>query len=124
MTTHAREKVEGAKVGRPKKEINYDEVRKLAEMWCTQEEIANYLDCSLSRLTKDEEFIRVYKKGLSVGRMSLRRTQVQSAIKGNVSMQIWLGKQYLGQRDTVEVTDERLNKIDTLIESIDNVAKR
>jgi hypothetical protein len=29
----------------------------------------------------------------------LRRMQFESANKGNVTMQIWLGKQYLGQSD-------------------------
>lgn len=112
------------KGGRPKKKIDYDTVRKLSEMWCTEEEIANYLDLSVRTLQRDEEFCRIYKKGLATGRMSLRRTQVKSAMNGNVTMQIWLGKQYLGQRDTVEVTDERLSKIDTLIESIDVVANK
>ena len=93
-------------------------------MWCTEEEIATYLGCSVRTLQRDEEFCRVYKKNMAIGKISLRRAQLQSAIKGNITMQIWLGKQYLGQRDTVEVTDERLNKIDTLIDSIDKVAKR
>jgi len=36
---------------------------------------------------------------LENGRSSLRRLQWKSATNGNITMQIWLGKQYLGQRD-------------------------
>jgi len=32
--------------------------------------------------------------------------QFESATKGNIAMQIWLGKQYLGQRDNL---DQRVN---------------
>lgn len=124
MATHPMKAVEGAKKGRPKFEIDYEQVKRMAQIGCTQQEIANVLDCSLSKLEHDKEFKRVYKKEFDVARMSLRRAQRQSALDGNITMQIWLGKQWLGQRDTVEVTDERMSKIDTLIESIDNVAKR
>lgn len=109
--------------GRPKIQIDYQQAEQLASIWCTEEEIASILGCSVRTLQRDEEFCRVYKKGLNQGKMSLRRTQVASAMDGNVTMQIWLGKQYLGQRDQVEIDDHRLSKIDTLIESIDEKAK-
>ena len=38
-----------------------------------------------------------------MGKISLRRKQWQLAEK-SASMAIWLGKQYLGQRDNVDVT--------------------
>jgi len=38
-------------------------------------------------------------KGLENGKSSLRRIQWKSALGGNTTMQIWLGKQYLQQRD-------------------------
>lgn len=91
-----------SKGGRPKKEIDYKAVDKLASMMCTQEEIASYLGVSTRTLQRDEEFNKVYKEGLDKGRMSIRRRQFLSAEGGNVTMQIWLGKQYLGQRDKVE----------------------
>ena len=113
----------GAKRGRPKIQIDYEQVEKMASIWCTEEEIASMIGCSVRTLQRDKEFCRVYKRGLNNGKMSLRRTQVASAMDGNVTMQIWLGKQYLGQRDTVEIDDHRLSKIDALIESIDEKAK-
>lgn len=91
-----------AKVGRPKKTIDYVTVEKLASMMATQEEIATYLDISSRTLQRDEEFCRVYKKGLDNGKMSLRRKQFLLADK-NATMSIWLGKQYLNQRDRHEV---------------------
>lgn len=91
--------------GRPKKEIDYVTVEKLASIQCTQEEISNFLGISTRTLQKDEEFLRIYKKGLDNGKMSLRRWQYKKAQDGNVSMLIWLGKQYLGQTDKVENKD-------------------
>jgi len=35
--------------------------------------------------------------------MSLRRAQIKTALDGNPTMQIWLGKQYLGQHDKIEI---------------------
>lgn len=87
--------------GRPKKEINYEQVEKLAAIMCTQEEIATFFDVHPSTLRRNPEFCTAYKKGQGVGKMSLRRIQVKLAEK-NASMAIFLGKQYLGQRDVVE----------------------
>lgn len=97
--------------GRPKMEIDYKLVEDLGSIMCTMNEIASILGCSTSKLEKDEEFMRVYKKALDNGKMSLRRQQYQLAMKGNCTMLIWLGRQYLGQTDKVESeVDEDTNK--------------
>lgn len=107
--------------GRPKKIIDYDSVERLASIMCTQDEIANYLDISVRTLLRDDEFCQVYKKGLDKGKMSIRRQQYKSAESGNVTMQIWLGKQYLNQRDRSEITNkETVDKLDTLLEQFDD----
>ena len=77
---------------------------------CTQEEIATMFDCDVRTLQRDEEFCRVFKKGKENGKMSLRRTQFKLAEK-NPTMAIWLGKQYLGQRDNIEVEHNAQNGI-------------
>ena len=41
----------------------------------------------------------VIKRGRARLRQSLRRAQIKSALSGNATMLIWLGKQYLGQSD-------------------------
>ena len=110
--------------GRPKKEIDYDIVEKLANIQCTQDEIAGFLNLSVRTLQRDEEFCRIYKKGQENGKMSLRRIQYKLAEK-NASMAIFLGKQYLGQRDNVEVkAPEELNKVTELLNKLEEEANK
>ena len=90
-------------MARPKKTIDYETVEKLASIMCTQEEIGSYLDISVRTLQRDKEFCRVFKRGIDKGKMSVRRMQYKQAEKGNSTMLVWLGKQYLGQRDKQEI---------------------
>ena len=89
-------------------EIDFKLVQKLCEIQCTGEEIASVLGVSYSTLKRRIQecgygnFEQYYKKNSQVGKASLRRMQWGSAVKGNVPMQIWLGKQFLGQRDKTE----------------------
>lgn len=87
--------------GRPKKQIDYSLVSRLAKIHCTQEEIAGITGISVDTLVKDEKFVGTYKRNLENGRMSVRRQQFKLLKKGNCTMAIWLGKQLLGQRDNV-----------------------
>jgi hypothetical protein len=108
--------------GRPKKEIDYILAEKLANIMCTQEEIATMFDCDVRTLQRDEEFCRVFKKGKENGKMSLRRNQWKLSEK-NTAMAIWLGKQYLGQRDTNNAdvsNEEALKRLDVLLEEQKN----
>jgi len=89
--------------GRPKKKIDYELVKKLAYIQCTQEEISSILAISTRTLQRDTEFCRIYKNGMDNGKMSLRRLQWKAAEKGNNTMLIWLGKQYLNQTDKQEL---------------------
>lgn len=109
-------------VGRPKKEIDYETVEKLANIQCTQEEIASFLGISSRTLLRDEKFNELFAKGRENGKMSLRRIQWKHAEK-SATMAIWLGKQYLGQKDNIEVanTDE-LNKVKELLGKIQDGA--
>jgi hypothetical protein len=94
--------------GRPIIEIDIKLVQKLCEIQCTGEEIASVLGISYSTLYRKVKdlgyggFDDLYKKNSQIGKASLRRLQWGAAVKGNVSMQIWLGKQYLSQKDRVE----------------------
>ena len=104
--------------GRPKKEINYTTVEKLANIQCTQDEIASFLGISTRTLQRDEQFMELFNRGRENGKMSLRRIQWKHAEK-SVPMAIWLGKQYLGQRDKVEYTDDGMKAIN---DNINNIA--
>ena len=84
---------------RPKKIIDYVVVKDMAEKFCTQAEIADRLGLSVRTLQRDVEFCRVFKNGLNVSKESLRAKQFQIALKGNTTMLIWLGKNYLYQRE-------------------------
>ena len=92
------------KRGRKPIEIDYDMAEKYSSIMCTQSEIASLLGVSLSTLEHDPEFLRIHKKGMDKGKSSLRRMQYHAASGGNATMQIWLGKQYLGQKDKQEIT--------------------
>lgn len=100
--------------GRPPIEINMDLVATLAGMHCTDEEIAAALKVSVDTITRRKQSMPVFAEALSagkaMGRISLRRLQWQSAKAGSIPMQIWLGKQLLGQRDRFEDTPAEDNK--------------
>lgn len=98
-------------MARPKKIIDYQLVEKLSHIHCTQEEIAEILEVSTKTLQRDAEFCRIYKKGINMGKMSLRRKQFESANKGNVTMLIWLGKQFLDQKDDKEINQIRKDEL-------------
>ena len=87
--------------GRPKFKIDYEAVRKLASIMCTEREIASFLGCDERTLQRDAEFCRIFKEGKETGKMSLRRMQWKLAEK-SYAMAIFLGKQYLGQKDVIE----------------------
>lgn len=116
-----------AKTGRPKKEFNKETFEGLCEIMCTESEICNVLrttDKTLSawcKRTYGQSFSEIYKKLADVGRKSLRRYQFDLA-KKSPAMAIFLGKQYLGQRDVVEysqgITDETREEVNKLLESV------
>ena len=94
--------------GRPRIEIEKTQFESLCALQCTLDEISAFFrvtDRTIENWCKREykmSFFDIYKKKSAAGRMSLRREQWRSAEKGNVTMQIWLGKQWLGQTDKVE----------------------
>ena len=94
-------------MGRPKLPINAGIVRKLAGRMMSKSEIAAIVGCDRTLIEK--RFSQEYAFGRETGKKRLRDKQLQSALRGNVTMLIWLGKQYLGQSDKLqaEVSDGR-----------------
>ena len=91
-------------MARPKKyNISKEEVYKLASYGCTNVEIADFYGCDESLIRKS------YSENLTKGRANvkirLRQLQWASAEAGNVTMQIFLGKNILGQQDKIEQTE-------------------
>ena len=88
--------------GRPKADIDPKKVFELAKIGCTAEEIGTVLGCS--RCTVYTRFRAQLDKGRDDMRTSLRRWQYMKAREGSIPMLIWLGKQYLEQRDKADTT--------------------
>lgn len=90
-----------------KDKINKEQFENLCNLWCTLIEISEFFGVSEDTLeswckdTYGETFSDVYKRKNSKGKIALRRWQMKSAEKGNVTMQIWLGKQHLNQREHI-----------------------
>ena len=100
------------KMGRPPKEINWPQLESLCKIQCTQSEISSVLEVSEDIISENckkvhgmtfPEFYKIHSDG---GKMSLRRAQFKKAvIDGHPTMQVWLGKQMLGQRDHMEFSN-------------------
>ena len=91
--------------GRPRKHLDVSLIKKLAEMQCTDTEIASALECSRKSLHNHEEYFTVIKEARERGKISLRRLQFKLAEK-SAAMAIWLGKQYLGQKEPEDIVKE------------------
>lgn len=113
-------------MARPRLVIDEDQVKKLAAIQCSNEEMASVLNCSKDTL--ERRYAAIIKDGRASGRMSLKRKQYEVAMSGNVGMLIWLGKQYLDQSEkmvqhidanvkTEDKKDERINEVLTLLQS-------
>jgi len=107
-------------MGRPRKDINLDELEKLASLQCTYEELAAFFDCDKSTLSKNKDYSTRIAKGREKGKMSLRRSQFKLAER-NAAMAIWLGKQYLGQRENTADNFENNGASDFYKRFIDRV---
>ena len=96
--------------------IDQKQFENLCKMQCTENEIMAWFDVSkdtLLRWCKDNyggDFATVYEQKKEGGKIALRRYQLQLAEK-NPTMAIWLGKQYLNQRDNIEVEHNAQNGI-------------
>ena len=96
-------------MARPKVKIDKNVFENLCALQCTEREISAAFDTSedtISRWCKrtyGKSFADVFSQKRCKGFISLRRTQWKHADK-SPSMAIFLGKQYLGQRDNVDVT--------------------
>tara|TARA_Y100001963_G_scaffold71667_1_gene99660 strand:- start:1981 stop:2286 length:306 start_codon:yes stop_codon:yes gene_type:complete len=88
-------------MARPKKyHIDTEQLQKLAKLGCTNKEMADFFGCSADLLEKS--YSDILLKGRAEQKMRLRQLQWKSAENGNVTMQIFLGKNILGQQDKLE----------------------
>ena len=100
----ARKRKKG-KAGRPMAVIDWRVVDTLCAAQCTVNEICATLGVgrvTLWRACKREksvDFETYFREKRKRGMGSLRSAQFRSAIQGNATMQIWLGKQWLKQSE-------------------------
>jgi hypothetical protein len=91
----------------PRKRIELDinELEKLGRLQCTHADIAAWFEVSETTVRtrlKETKHAEAFSRGQGKGRVSLRRAQMSTALgksRSAATMQIWLGKQYLGQRE-------------------------
>ncbi len=90
---------------RGKKDITVEkQVEQLASYGLTNKEIAEALGYDDSTLKR--KFEKNLTKGKAGLKEKLKRKQIAVAMQGNVSMLIWLGKQYLDQSEKVVETGD------------------
>ena len=89
-------------------QIDLGVVERSAAIGCSREEIASVL--GIDRVTfyrnirKDVNLQDAFENGAAKGRATLRRLQWKGAEDGNATMLVWLGKQLLGQQDSMVLT--------------------
>lgn len=92
-------------MARPRKEIDKKQFEKLCGLQCTRDEICAWFDVTDKTLngwctrTYKADFSAVFAQKRGLGKIALRRMQMQLAEK-SAAMAIFLGKNYLGQKDT------------------------
>lgn len=98
------------KMGRTQIILDWDKIGKLLEANCKTSDIAAQFGCNVQtihRRCKSDlgiSFVGFSQQKRSSGDNLLRAAQFSAAMNGNTTMQIWLGKQRLGQRDKFEHT--------------------
>jgi len=94
----------GRKDGRPLAKIDKKQFEKLCKLQCTMAEVAAYFDVTSMTLetwckrTYGCTFFILFTAKRDLGKISLRRSQWQMS-EHSVAMSIWLGKQYLDQKE-------------------------
>ena len=117
------------KAGRPKLEVDMNNVEKLCSWGCTHVEIADWLRISPRTLAYwladetttykvrhpdspipliEELTLRaLMERGYSHMRIGIRRMQLKLLEAGSNTMGVWLGKQYLGQTDRLRLEPDK-----------------
>ena len=93
--------------GRPEIVLDVKQAAIFGYFRATFDTMADYLGCHVDTIRKamqdeESEFSKAYKKSFSGMKMKLSEAQVKAALEGNATLLIWLGKQYLGQKDSVD----------------------
>ena len=88
-------------MARPLKPIDESHVFNLAQVGCSDCEIAALIGCHVDTIR--DRFSTILAQGRNELKEKLRRKQIQVAMKGNPTMLQFLGKNLLGQTDASKV---------------------
>jgi hypothetical protein len=98
-----------AQMGRKPIELNWEQLDALCAIQCTAKEISEVLKISVDTIERrvkkkfKQTFAEYFEQKRQAGFASIRRKQYEMAMAGNVTLLIWIGKQYLGQSDKNEL---------------------
>jgi hypothetical protein len=97
---------QGLVIGRGKNQrvVPPDDVYKLATMGCPDREIAEWFDVNEDTLRYN--FKSYLTKARAHLKQRLRQAQIRTAMEGNPTMLVWLGKNMLGQSDNPYNSEE------------------
>jgi hypothetical protein len=112
--------------GQSKIEISPEELESVAGLNLTILEAATFFNVShstMKRRLQEPLYRQAWERGRTKTQRLLRKKQIDTALKdGNVTMQIWLGKQILDQKDNPEIQVNVYDRSDVSI-SIDDFEK-
>lgn len=109
--------------GRPRKEIDEKQFDKLCAMQCSEEEIADFFDCSPDTISRwcertfGKGFAEVFKQKRAKGKVSLRASGFRMA-QNNPSVHIFYAKNFLGMTDKVEQTVMEVEDLSSLADML------
>lgn len=121
------------KLGRPRKILDEQKISQFIGKGFTVEWVADFMGVHVDTLYAN--YSDALRKGRVFREGCLQAKQYKSAMTGNVTLQIWLGKQWLGQADKTEVkatikdetpevahlSDAELEKVRSIIDSAGNL---
>lgn len=87
-------------VGRPPVNLDEEAIARMIGKGFTVEYVADYF--GVSATTMYAKYSEALRKGYVFREGCLQAKQFHDAMRGNVTLQIWLGKQWLKQSDKVE----------------------
>jgi hypothetical protein len=112
--------------GRPPKEIDLVQLKKLAEIQCTEPEMCLILGISqdtMARRKADPEFAAILERGRAMGKMSLRRAHFKLAMS-NPAVHIFACKNLLGMTDKPDdggpIPQDQARRIKQALDAIDD----
>ena len=97
--------IEGKLIGRDNVVIPPEQVEDLAQIGCSNKEIANFYGVNENALSRN--FVAELQKGREILKQRLRRAMLENAIvHKNAAVQIFLAKNMLGMSDTGMTSEE------------------